>query len=138
MVKNHYHNSHADLIQRLDSSVRSFLSDISPESPCAYCTSTAKEKARHVPRCAVLFQASLLLASLQDGDSTTDGATTTALRGNTDVDNSSRRSQLQTSQNTQVQSAASQEQREGEGRGGTPKEAEPALTQHSRRTPTTT
>ena len=136
MVKNHYHNSHADLIQRLDSSVRSFLSDISPESPCAYCTSTAKEKARHVPRCAVLFQAALLLASLQDGDSTTDGATTTALRGNTVVDNRTRRSQLQTSQNTQVQSAASQEQREGEGRGGVAPQKKPS--QHSTAQPTHT
>ena len=122
MVKNHYYNSHTDLLQRLGSSVHSFLSDISLESPCAYCTSTAKAKTRHVPS-AVLFQAALLLASLQNGDST-DRATATALRGSTFVDNNPSSRPAKT-----VQSAASQEQREGEaGRSGM------QLTQHSRRT----
>ncbi|CAE7831585.1 unnamed protein product [Symbiodinium sp. CCMP2592] len=50
MVKNHFHNSHPELMQQYSSQLNKFLSDIVPRFPCAYCTSTVKEKARHIPR----------------------------------------------------------------------------------------
>ena len=106
MVKNHFHNSHPDLMQRYKSQLSNFLSDIVPASPCAYCTCTAKVKARHIQSCAVLFQAAMLLASSQDG--TTSGPTSTTFRGCIE-----RGSQSQTTENTEIPAETGQGQREG-------------------------
>ena len=74
MIKNHYRNSHYADFEKYSAAALKLQTGIAVSSPCCYCASTCRTPSVHAKRCAVLFQASMMLAMLQDASRTSGSA----------------------------------------------------------------